>query len=230
MAIFNESAFGAGLTGSFGEVYIRTQNGKKVLCKKPTERKIATDETSVRNKGNMKRLMDFSKVVTMEKFFHPLWKAAELRGVAGYHKCVGFNSPGKGLFNADNLKLLPSPAEIKVQTEKASYSDKTFYVSLKLLGVDCGMNFQRETFISAGGFLILSNGTPEQTTKTLTLPLKRMTFPANPNDSFNFKLESFIADEGNFEDYTNVTALVIFSSLNSEEQPVKHSNTFIYRF
>lgn len=230
MAIFNEDAFGAGLTGGFGGVYIRKQNGKMVLCKKPAERKQSKNEKAVKNHSNMKRIMNFSKVVTKDNFFHPLWKAAPIKGISGYHKSNSVNSARKESFNADKLKLLPYAPEISVQTEKASFADRTFFVSLKPLGNDCGMNFQRETFISAGGFVMLSNGTPEQTDDTITIPLKRMTLSANPNDAFDFKLESFVADYDLFEAYTNRTVFVIFSSLNSEEQPVKHSDTFIYRY
>lgn len=229
MAILKESSIGASLTGGVGEVYYRNQNGKKVVCSMPTEYHIPMDKASVERRDKMKRLMSISKAVTKEPFFRPLWKRNDIRGVAGYHKFLSFNHPHNEQFSLDKVKICPIGPAFSVTIKEAYVSNKNLFVSLDALSADCGIDFKREQFIGAGGFIVLSNGPVETSEEIYTVALTRQNLSASVGSELNFELKSETKDTYKFENFENMSALIMFSSLNSEEQPVKHSDTFLVR-
>lgn len=226
MAILKSNSLGFDLTGGFGDFYVRNQNGKKVICKKPVSYKPSMGVKSVKSRSSFSCTGSLSKVITKEPFFHELWKSYQENKSIPYRKFISFNHPHDNALVLSNIKLSPYPENFKAEVESYLLTKKSFKITFKAMNNDCGINFEREPFVSAGGFILLADSNPKRVNDVTAVGLKRASLKAAQNTAFSFELDFTAQAFDKINDYSQKTIVLLLSTLNSEEQPVKHSQTF----
>lgn len=217
MAIIKVTNTGSGFSGSAGDIYYKVVNGKQIFCSKPTSYKLSDDPVSVRNRGNISILSPIASVVTKTSFFREIWKKAQLKGVGPFHKFLSFNHPGKTTGDLSVIKLTPV-SEFEVSVKSFGFIEKNLQVTLNPFSETLGINLLREPFILLNGFLI------EWIDKTKfkrddVIPLQNIIADINVDAEITFTFPFVEIPEGSYE------LLLMVTTLNSTEQPVRHSNT-----
>lgn len=223
MAIIKVTTTGSGLKGKVGDVYYKTVNGKQVVCSMPTTYRTPQDDVSKNNRNNIKFLSFISKSVTEVDFFYDMWFLDELKGTGPYHKFLGFNHPGKEMLDFTKIKLSPS-SEINAELEGYSVTTankaKQINVSVKPLDETSGINNVRERFIALGGFFIKPGNLKKKPISMLMVPVQ--VTPLVMNEPLNFTIQL----KGNPGD--RYTLLLLLATLNSTEEQLRYSDTFVF--
>lgn len=223
MAIIKVTTTGSGLKGSVGDVYYKVQNGKQIVCSKPSHYTLPQDEGSVMHRNNMKLLSYISKKVTQVPLFYDMWFRDELKGIGPYHKFLGFNHPKKNPLDYTKIKLTPS-SEILAEVDSYSLTKSginfVFNVKFKPLGEASGIDTVRERFIALGGFFIMNSYAKEIPLSIAHIPVEMKPIDLNEPLRFSITLKQQLQ--------SNYTLLFTLATLSSTEEQLRYSDTFVF--
>ena len=223
MAIINNGLL-RDTKGSLGNNYFRMQNGKLVICSKPHRYRPSMKKRPKAIRDMMKSLMAISKNLMKDAFFYDLWKIKEIKGLGPYHKFISKNHFGKKEeLSFGELKLSPYDDVFNAEIDNFSITEGNVAITIKSLGTESGITTFREPLILSRG-IVIASGLKDSKDKILIVE-KIKTVPV-PTDLINpINLNYALQDKHMWENYTDLTVLLILVTLNSEEKNVRTSVT-----
>jgi hypothetical protein len=222
-----KNGIGVGNSGSIGNLYIRTRRGSTEICSKPGNYHPSQLDYCVQLRDNWRILSTISKAAASEKNINQIWQSSSMKGLGAYNKLITFNHPGKrNPIDFSRFKILPGDGDFIISIANVEVAGVKYCFTVNPLGEDTGINPERELYALLRGVLVFFNpiDAKNNVKATLHTPAK---IALNLENPLGFAIHA--RDYHLLRDYNNALFLFMMFTLNSEDQPVKHSATAVYQ-
>lgn len=216
-----------GRSGRVGNTIYRNVRGKTILSATPACYKKPDDFESLLRFQKFSFTTSLSKMITREKTIKCLWKRDDIPGIAAYHKFISVNydsvSPD---YELTQFHIAPPFKEFPVSITEVAALDKSIYLKTNPIGKDSGINPEREMYIGALGFLVYTHkkGIAE---KGPILFRKSSLQKTSLETVCEFNLNIAVRNSINTVDYDGSKVIILLVTYNSEENPVRWSETYV---
>jgi len=216
------------LSGKIADLVYRNVKGRTIVASLPAHYTKPTDPESKRRFKKFAVAAFIAKNTAKDEVFYHIWNRDDIPGAGSYHKFIKINySAVNPEYDFKYLHLAPPVNEFQVETTEINMSDTEVLIKINPLGLESGIKPERELYIHARGFMFFThvnakNLSPEY---ILNIHTENQKLVLDSPLEFHLKLKGMIGVMKDNMDRR--TLMIILITSNSEENPVRWSETIL---
>ena len=214
------------ISGSIGDVTFRQRGGKNFAAPRPNSFIPGTDEASILRRARFALAVKLAKAINSIDNLKTLWLKKSPAGTSVFNYMVKLTYKFVDSKSLNDFAMLTPTLGFRA-TAATTVDANALTVNLDAIGSDKGIDTAVEKNIVIASVLLLSNPVDDTVEQNLLMSFQspeQALDIANPL-SFNISLTDQQAQA--FSKYQDHKAAFVAVTLDDQENPVNHSNTFL---